>query len=218
MKNKFIEKKLNIYVEAVKPQSGIIDSAVLEIRQKQFAHYAYQKPKKHGIYAGVGAAVAASILLTFFTVYFISLLIRPEARYELAQLNYETATISEIESASSILTLNISESYTNGRIYYAENSTTPTVISILYKTVGSGGLDEIVVIADLNKGLTDYNNFKKYKETQINGITVFERQLYVNGEYYTESYFRYEDIDYYVIVASPAQGSANHYITLLINS
>ena len=219
MKDKLIEKKLNLYVEAVKPQSSVITSAVFELRQIQSQKIqSYPAKRKTGMIFGISAAAAASFAIFIFLTITIVNMISGPPNYALSELTYKTATISEIKSTASILTLNISDSYTNGRIYYRENSSEPVVVSILYKTVGSGGLDEIIVIADLNNGLKDYSNFKNYKQISVGGIAVFERRIYVNGEYYTEVFFSYEDVDYYVIVTSPMQDNAGQYILLLLNT
>jgi|GEM_PF-6899956 len=220
MKDKYIERKLNLYVEAVKPQNRVIDDAIFELRQRQSQKtiQPYPVKRKTGMFFGIGAAAAASLaILIFLTVTIVNVVNKPPV-YALTDLEYRAVTISEIQSAANILTLDAGESYTNGRIYHKEGSDAPVVITMLYKTVGAGGLDEIIVIADLLGGLKDYTDFKQYTKTAIEGTTVHRRQVKENGEYFTECFFSSGGVDYYVIITSPVQSSANEYIALLLSS
>jgi len=246
MKNKLIEQKLTRYAEAVKPDNRVIQAAVLEMRaKKQWQNARAQaglggysppvpippaerpKPGRRGLYVGLGAAAMACVLFVSLIVYFAGLIdsgktgpsdpSAPKPLYNLSQLTYETATIEEVKGIKPILTLDIAEMYTNGRLYYAAGGTEPAVISVLYKTVGSGGLDEIVVIADLNGGLKDYTGYKKHAALAVGDTTVNRRQRPVNGEYDTEAYFTHGGVDYYIKISSPSQGGAEHYIALLLS-
>ncbi|MCL2797511.1 MAG: hypothetical protein FWD58_05615 [Firmicutes bacterium] len=175
---------------------------------------------------------AAAAVLIFFGVLMVNLL--PDANkgadepsnppppaYALSSLTYNVTSIEEVENA--VLTLRIGENgleelYANARAYYAKNNAeSPTVISVLYKTVGDGGLDEIVVIADMKGGLKDYKSFKNYSDTaEVKGVEVRLKQRQENGEFYTDAYFRHGDIDYYLKLASPMRDVAERYVGLLL--
>ena len=230
MKNKLIEQKLNQYAEAVKPGNAILEPAVSELRQRRQWNYgAYAPPypaapRKRRLSAGIWAAAACAFVLTLsLTVYFSYFYNKnaPEPMaYNLSELTYRVEPIAEIERTSQILIINIDENfyadyYTNCRVY-SNAKGEPLVISVLYKTVGGGGLDEVVVIADLSGGLKDYKGFKALTEIKIGGVTVNRRQTRENGEYYSDAYFSYGGIDYYVIISSPAANGAERYVELLL--
>lgn len=220
MKNRFIERKLNSYVEAVKPNDKLIEGAVLALRQKRLegntSKVSAYRSNKRGLAIGLSVAAACALLLVGI---FLSQLIFPAKpqSYALADLTYNTASIEVIEQETSVLTIDIDDMYTNGRIYLNEKKE-HAVVSVLYKAVGEGGLDEIVVIADLKGGLKDYSDFKKYtKKADINGIEVRLMETRQNGEYYTNAYFSFKGIDYYVKIMSPVKDGVE-YISLLLKT
>jgi len=212
MKNKFIEKKLNIYAEAVKPDGRLIVAALNELRIRKaqgMALPSYFLPKNRQ--GQIIAALVAAVLLLSLVIFVFFRNSDTNMKYSLSQLTYQAVPVEEIPQ--SILTIDLDDFYINARVYYEGDI--PVTVSVLYKTTGEGGLDEAIVIADLGGGLMDYTGFKKYLKSTINGVTVCKRQIRENGEYYTEAYFRYCDIDYYLMVTSPIKDSADDYIMLL---
>ncbi len=142
---------------------------------------------------------------------------RSPGYYTLSDMDYRVAPMEEVLEIVPIAMPDPGDYYTNSRMYYADGGSAPSVISTLYRTVGGSGLDEIVVIADLGRGLEDYRDFKNYEKSLINGVTVSSLQRWENGEYYTDAYFNLGDIDYYVKITSPGQDSAG-YIRILLES
>jgi hypothetical protein len=220
MKNKFIEQKLNIYAEAVKPGTELISGAFTELRQNRARAaqypYAYKKPRNNFLIIGTVAAAAVWLVLISIGLYFFATLNSGE-NYSLSTLSYQVSSI-EKGRENSVLIMDIGEAYTNVRMYYNKSGDKPLVISVLYKTVGGGGLDEIVVIADLGGGLKDYAGFKNYTKAAVGGTTVCQREIMQNGEYYSEIFFSFKKIDYYIKIASPISGGINYYLPLLLEA
>lgn len=224
MKDRFIERKLNSYVEAVKPKKNVLDAAILALRQKRqikkpAAVPVYRPGRKRKVVIAL-CSVAASVLLIIGLIIAIreinfSSETLPQT-YVLADLTYRTETIEQIESDTDILTMNTSgDRFTKGLLYFKDNEC--IVIIVSYRILGEGGLDEIVVIADLKGGLSDFEDFTKYRKTNIGGITVNFKETPENGEWYTEAYFKNAGIDYYIKITSPVQ-SGKEYISLLIQT
>jgi len=220
MKNKFIEEKLNSYVEAVKPDCGLIEPARSELRKKRGSvPYTPQKPR--GLVWQITAVAAILIFLVSMPVYYFMstknpstdpAVTAPPAQYSISKLTY--AVVPPDEIGHPVMLIDIKDGYINARVYSDKNK--PVTVSVYYKTVGEGGLDEIVVVADIGGGLTDYKGFKDGNKTTINGVNVYTYQTLKNGEYYTEAYFEYADIDYYVMVMSPLSQNAHGYLELLL--
>jgi hypothetical protein len=237
MKDRVIDEKLTRYAESVKPKTGILDGAVFALRQRrQDAQSATESPRSAGVprsrrsRAGLISALAAVIVAAAIIGIAIGIInggfggdkqgptdpavITP---YALSSLNVSAGSLADAQSAG-ILTLAAETDETQatqGKVYKNDKGEI-AVISIFYKTFGEGGVDEILVIADIGRGLTDYKEFKALQGVAIAGVTVYQREEMRNGEYYTNLYFVYKDIDYYLIIASPLADGAELYVRGLV--
>jgi len=140
------------------------------------------------------------------------------AAYSLSALEVRSGNLLTEAQDAGVLTLNGAVSV-QSKIYEnkdSEGDAVTAVISVFYKTVGIGGLDEILVVADIGRGLIDYKDFKDFSGRTIAGVTVYRFEKLIDGEYYTNLYFTYGNVDYYLIIASPMAGAAEVYVGLLV--
>jgi hypothetical protein len=224
----------------------VLDAAVSELRKrKREGYYEELRPKKSGAkrftrrLLAFGGTAAAIVLVFYFVISgFRSLFPSspgnttdpgqnqpgdppdvddpPRNTYNLRSLSYDVVPASEAAGRYSILSLTLENAYTNARLYYERTQRSPSVISILYRVDGAGGLEEIVIIADLNGGLLDYTNFWDFPKRTVAGVTVHSRAIMTNGECYTDMHFQYGEVDYYLRVASPVSESAYEYLNMLL--
>ena len=245
MKDRIIDERLTRYAEAVKPQKGIIDGAIYAVRLRRQAAQSggYVPAPENSRAAGVPrsrnkrwifSSIAAVVVAAVFIGIIAGILNRGGGKtdvghdtkppapavitpYSLQSLSVSAGGVADAQGAG-VLTLGGAEETLSaqGKVYKNKQGET-AVISIYYRAVGGGGLDEILVIADIGRGLTDYKEFKQYSAVTIAGVKVWEFEELKNGEYYTNLYFAYKDVDYYLIIASPLKDSAEVYVTGLLN-
>ena len=239
-KDRVIDERLTRYAESVKPKQGVLDAAVYAIRlRQQAAQNGFYIPRPADARsAGVPvrrnrtpwifSSVAAVVVAAFIIGIAIGIInggdklnnnqpsqpavITP---YALNTLNASAGSLADAQNAG-VLTLKKAGLSTQGKVYKNGKGET-AVVSVFYKTVGGGGIDEILVIADIGRGLTDYKEFKTLQGRTIAGVTVYQREEILNGEYYTNLYFAHGDIDYYLIIASPLARAAEVYVSGLVN-
>jgi len=228
MKDKLIQQKLAEYAEAVKPDSALIEAAVFELRRKRAEQASRSARRSRApLLLRIGAAGVASLMLVVFSFYVIVNVFNfmggnndgtapgHTPRYALSDLTYHVMPMENVRQES-ILILELDNVHTNARFFFEAGETEPILISVLYRTVGGGGIDEILILADIGGGLADFVDFRRHTATVIEGIAVHKRQILISGEFMTEAFFRYGDIDYYVKIMSPTFEAALIYLTLLL--
>ena len=90
------------------------------------------------------------------------------------------------------------------------------MVSVKYNILSGNGMDEIFIIAVINKGLKELEYFKLFKVIKYGDISVYAQEYYENGEYYTNAFFSKDKIDYYLIMMSPSYGQAEFYLESLL--
>ena len=244
-KDKVLEEKLTRYAESVKPQKGIIDGAIyaLRLRRQALDSGRYIPAPADPVSAGVPrsrsgkrwifSSVAAVVVAAVFIGIIAGIINRgggatnnkPDVSapspavitpYSLSALTVSEGGVADAQSAGLLTLGGTGETLSaQGKVYKNKEGET-AVISVFYKMVGGGGVDEILVVADIGRGLTDYREFKRHPSRTIAGVRVYEYEEMLNGEYYTNLYFAHGDVDYYLIIASPVKDSAEVYVTSLI--
>jgi len=231
MKDKIIEQKLYEYVEAVKPDKEILAPAILALSQirQNAPNVITKKPAwRLPLFASLGSFASACViaLVIFLGIYHFILQPPPSGNapdaslppqtFTMNDLTYSLAVLSDVKD--DILVIDKENTYSNVRKYSFDEAEDDSVvvISVLYRTVGINGLDQILVIADKHGGLKDFNDFRNFSIVTIEGVTVRRRQQFINGEWYTDAFFEYGGIDYYIRIESSAQNMLVHYIELLL--
>ena len=220
-KDKFIEKKLNEYVSSIKPPNGIISDAlnVMKGSRSKTAMRTFSMQR----FFKVGTSIAAAIVVLFFVFNKIDIIRKGNnldsevVEYNLADLGKKSITFSEVSQKNeNILFLDIKNMSANCNLFYDRNSDNTLMISVKYKILSESGMDEVFVIADLNNSFKELEYFKKFGVVKRGDISIYAKEFYENGEYYTHAYFRKNDIDYYVIMMSPSYGQDEFYLNKLL--
>ena len=218
-KDKYIKNKLNEYIDSIKPPYGIIYDAVYVLRNSR-ARPSVRPFAAKWIYM----TAAALALIVIFFIGAISLInarvdgnVNINVEYNLAGLGKKSIEFSEVSQINSnILMFDYTDMDTECNLFFDRKTEKAVMVAVKYKILGSSGTDEVFVIADIKKGLKDLEEYKNLPQIKSDDVNINLTEFYKNGEFYTNAYFEKDDIDYYIIVMSPAQGQGEEYLEKLL--
>jgi len=214
-KDKFIQKKLNEYADSIKPPCFIIEDAA-NIVKSNAAYRKYTLPKYSFIKAFSAAAAAIAVFIC--AILLINNIGSTDVpNYSIAALGRNSIELSDIKDINEkILVIEEYNMSVECYAFFDRASYDTVTIYAKYKIIGEKGVDEVYILADINKGLIGYEDFKSYNKRQINKTDVCFKESYLNGEYYTKAYFNIDNIDYYVIVMSSEFGRGYYHLEKLL--
>lgn len=228
MKKPYISKKLDSYIEAVKPpREQVLMPAYIElqninrapVRKTTREHPALRR------FAFMAAVIAVICIMVYTLMPSPSSQDPPkiELNYSMSSLSMCGISKNSIQnlSDSEIITLNLTEKDEKHILYvFGENSKysgEPAVLASVYKVINQNSVDEIIVITDIKGGLNDYRQFKSFNLLSQYDTDIRARlDKYLNGEFYSYIQLNKDGIDYYIMIMSPKPSRAAEYISLLI--
>ncbi len=158
-------------------------------------------------------ATAAACLIVLVIIVLASKMIpdfESPLTYSAASISRRDSSISDVENIEGLKIIKNEEVADVKQ--FIDKSGELFVVTIEYLFLGDNGMEKLLVVADLKKGLTDFTAYKKYP-----GDVLKQKSEHKNGEYYTYGYFESDGIEYYMRLISSSNSDLSAYYTLLIS-
>lgn len=218
-KDKVIEKKLNEYADSIKLPCNIIYDAINVMKNAKTRPVMRTFSMQRFFKAAALLSVAAVVLIFALNIFNI---IGNTGKIEIVKYNMEDlgkkniafSAISQINE--NILFLDMENMSTSCNLFFDRTTKKTVMVSVKYNIISDSGNDEVFLIADIKNGLKEYEHFKSFRLFESEGISVYAKTYYENGEYYTNAFFSKDGIDYYIIMMSPSQGQDKFYLQKLL--